>query len=150
MHARCANCSTIRLASARADPGASKRLVLEARIVARAGDHRALEAEALYQLALLAHHGAESEDAFALASEAVALATDDQLTPNEFSVTLAWSLHLLAVIHYQAEQLRVGARSRAAWRCRCIGRPITPATRRASCTRSPPCTSRWATTTVPS
>ena len=84
------------------DPVASRRLVLEARVFARAGAHRVLEAEALYQLALLAHHSGQSEDSFALASEAVALAGSDQLSPNEFSVTLAWSLHLLAVIHYQA------------------------------------------------
>ena len=31
-------------------------------------------------------------------------------------------------------------------RCRCTARPTTPATRRASCTPSPRCTSRWATT----
>ncbi len=84
------------------DPDASKRLVLDARVLARAGAHQALEAEALYQLALLAHHRAESEDAFALASEAVALTRTEELAPNERSVTLAWSLHLLAVIHYQA------------------------------------------------
>ena len=85
------------------DPDASKRLVLEARVVARAGEIiRRSKPKRCTSSRSLAHHRAESEDAFALASEAVALATDDQLTPNEFSVTLAWSLHLLAVIHYQA------------------------------------------------
>ena len=49
-----------------------------------------------------------------LASEAVALAGTDQLSPNEFSVTLAWSLHLLGRDPLPGEQLRRRARPRAA------------------------------------
>ncbi len=79
------------------DPGTARQLVLEARIRARAGGLRSLECEALYQLALLSHHADDNDEAFALASEAVTLAE-----PDELSVTLAWSLHLLGLIHYQA------------------------------------------------
>ncbi len=79
------------------DPDRARQLVLEARVAARAGAFRPLEGEALYQQALLAHHAADSDDAFALASEAVAIAE-----PNEVSVTLAWSLHLIGIIYYQA------------------------------------------------
>ena len=79
------------------DPATARSLVLEARLLARAQRNHAIESEALYQLALLAHRSGEVEDAFAFASEAVALAEPDGPT-----VTLAWSCHLLGVIHYQA------------------------------------------------
>ncbi len=79
------------------DPDHARRLVLDARVIARAEHQDALECEALYQLALFAHRSGDAEDAFSFASEAVALAT-----PAGYSVTLAWSHHLLAVVHYQA------------------------------------------------
>ncbi len=55
------------------------------------------EAEALYQLAAIAYQRGRTEYAFALASEAVELSE-----PNEISLTLAWSLHLIGVVDYQA------------------------------------------------
>ena len=79
------------------DPAAARQLVLEARVLARAACNRTMESEALYQLALFAHRAAETDVAFAYASEAAALAEHDGST-----VTLAWSHHLLGVIHYQA------------------------------------------------
>ncbi len=75
----------------------ARQLGLDARVMARAHDLRALEAEALYQLASIAHQRGRTEYAFALASEAVELAE-----PNEISLTLAWSLHLIGVVYYQA------------------------------------------------
>ena len=71
--------------------------MLDARVIARAAQHDVVESEALYQLALFAHRAGDAEDAFSFASEAVVLAT-----PAGYSVTLAWSHHLLAVVHYQA------------------------------------------------
>ncbi len=75
----------------------SRRLALDARVLARTHSQVALEAEALYHLASIAHQCGHSEYAFALATEAVELAG-----PNEVSLTLAWSLHLIGVVHYQA------------------------------------------------
>ena len=80
-----------------ADPMQSRQLALDARVLARGCSQPALEAEALYHLASIAHQRGRSEYAFALASEAVELAE-----PNEVSLTLAWSLHLMGVVHYQA------------------------------------------------
>lgn len=79
------------------DPERSRQLALEARVLARAHDLRSDEAEALYQLASIAHQRGRSEYAFALASEAIELAE-----VNEVSLTLAWSLHLIGVVSYQA------------------------------------------------
>jgi putative two-component system response regulator len=79
------------------DPDRARQLALDARVVARAHDLRDAEAEALYQLASIAHQRGRTEYAFALASEAVELAE-----PNEVSLTLAWSLHLIGVVYYQA------------------------------------------------
>jgi putative two-component system response regulator len=79
------------------DPARSGRLALEARVLARSLGQPALEAEALYHLASIAHQRGRAEYAFALATEAVELAE-----PNEVSLPLAWSLHLLGVVHYQA------------------------------------------------
>lgn len=79
------------------DPERARQLALDARVLSRAGDLRGSEAEALYQLASIAHQRGRSEYAFALASEAIELAK-----PNENSLTLAWSLHLIGVVHYQA------------------------------------------------
>jgi len=79
------------------DPVAARKIALEARVLARAGDMTRDEAEALYQLASIAHQHHRTDDAFALASEAVGLAST-----GEANLTLAWSLHLLGVVHYQA------------------------------------------------
>jgi putative two-component system response regulator len=80
-----------------ADPMQSRQLALDARVLARACSQPALEAEALYHLASIAHQRGRAEYAFSLAAEAVELAE-----PNEASLTLAWSLHLIGVVHYQA------------------------------------------------
>lgn len=79
------------------DPMAARKLALDARVFARAGGLGAEEAEALYQLASICHQHGQTDDAFAMASEAVALVVD-----TEPSLTLAWSLHLIGVVHYQA------------------------------------------------
>ena len=75
----------------------SRQLALDARVLARAHDLVDLEGAALYQLASIAHQHGRTEYAFALASEAVDLAE-----PTEVSLTLAWSLHLIGVVYYQA------------------------------------------------
>jgi len=80
-----------------ADPERARQLALDARVLARTGSRPALEAEALYHLASIAHQQGRSEYAFALATEAVELTQ-----ANEVSLTLAWSLHLIGVVHYQA------------------------------------------------
>lgn len=77
------------------EPGLSRSLALDARVIARANSLPTLEAEALYHLASIAHQRGRIEDAFALAVEAVELADTEGLT-------LAWSLHLIGVVHYQA------------------------------------------------
>ncbi len=85
-------------ASCRAvDADRARQLALDARVLSRAHDLRESEAEALYQLAAIAHQRGRTEYAFALASEAVELSE-----PNEVSLTLAWSLHLIGVVYYQA------------------------------------------------
>jgi putative two-component system response regulator len=86
------------VAACRADePARARKLALEARVHARAHDLVLDEAEALYQLASIAHQHHQADDAFALASEAVTLAET-----GEANLTLAWSLHLIGVVHYQA------------------------------------------------
>jgi len=86
------------VASQRAtDPVAARRLALDARTAARAQGMRAEEAEALYQLASICHQHGQTDDAFAFAAEAVDVA--DPMGPT---LTLAWSLHLLGVVHYQS------------------------------------------------
>jgi putative two-component system response regulator len=79
------------------DPVRARKLVLDARTLARASDLTDNEAEALYSLASIAHQRGHTDDAFALAAEAVEVASHD-----EPSLTLAWSHHLLGVVHYQA------------------------------------------------
>ncbi|MBV1892448.1 MAG: tetratricopeptide repeat protein [Ilumatobacteraceae bacterium] len=79
------------------DPELSRQLALDARVAARAGALRANESEALYQLASIAHQEGKTDEAFALASEAIELTE-----PHESSLTLAWSLHLIGVVQYQA------------------------------------------------
>lgn len=80
-----------------ADPDRARQLALDARVLARAGELPALEAEALYHLASIAHQKGRAEYAFALAAEAVELAE-----PDEISLTVAWSLHLMGVVYYQS------------------------------------------------
>lgn len=79
------------------DPMAARKLALDARVIARAAGLDAEEAEALYQLASICHQHGQTDDAFAMASEAVELVGD-----ADASLTLAWSLHLIGVVHYQA------------------------------------------------
>jgi putative two-component system response regulator len=85
------------------DPDLARQLALDARVLARAENLSADEGEALYQLASISHQAGQTDDAFALAAEAVELAE-----PNETSLTLAWSLHLIGVVYYQASNY-VGA-----------------------------------------
>ena len=80
-----------------ADPIRARTLALQARVRARAADLSLHEAEALYQLASIAHQQQQPDEAFALASEAVELAGS-----GDPGLTLAWSLHLIGVVHYQA------------------------------------------------
>ena len=80
-----------------ADPVRARKLVLDARTLARASELTDNEAEALYSLASIAHQRGHTDDAFALAAEAVEVASR-----HEPSLTLAWSHHLLGVVHYQA------------------------------------------------
>jgi putative two-component system response regulator len=79
------------------DPVRARKLVLDARTRARASKLTDNEAEALYSLASIAHQRGHTDDAFALAAEAVEVASHE--AP---SLTLAWSHHLLGVVHYQA------------------------------------------------
>ncbi|MGK0275502.1 MAG: putative two-component system response regulator [Ilumatobacter sp.] len=79
------------------DPVRARKLVLDARTIARASALTDDEAEALYSLASIAHQRGHTDDAFALAAEAVEVASG-----SEPSLTLAWSHHLLGVVHYQA------------------------------------------------
>jgi len=79
------------------DVDRTRQLFLDARVAARAAGLAHLEADALYQLASIAHRDGRTEYAFALASEAVELSE-----PHESTLTLAWSLHLIGVVYYQA------------------------------------------------
>ncbi|HYN32587.1 MAG TPA: tetratricopeptide repeat protein [Ilumatobacteraceae bacterium] len=79
------------------DADRARQLALDARVLSRAHHLRDMEAEALYQLAAIAHQQGRTEYSFALALEAVELSE-----PNEISLTLAWSLHLIGVVHFQA------------------------------------------------
>lgn len=79
------------------DPDSARQLALGARVIARAAGLELVEAEALYQLAVLAHQAGRTDEAFGLASEVV-----ESAAPHEHTLTLAWSLHLIAVISYQA------------------------------------------------
>lgn len=79
------------------EPDRSRGLALQARVIARSNLMVDAEAEALYQLASIAHHDGRTDDAFALASEAIQMSE-----PHDVSLTLAWALHLVGVVHYQA------------------------------------------------
>lgn len=88
------------------DATAARKLALDARIQARACGLVLDEAEALYQLASIAHQHHQADDSFALASEAVTLADT-----GEANLTHAWSLHLIGVVHYQASNFAAALES---------------------------------------
>jgi tetratricopeptide (TPR) repeat protein len=77
-----------------ADPGRSRRLVQDARRLARRDGDRHAEGESLYRLAALAHYDGEPGDAFALAVEA-----DEFGDAHGLPLVRAWSLHLIGLIH---------------------------------------------------
>lgn len=79
------------------DPAAARVLVQSARLVARESGNRALEAEALYRIASLAHYDGHPGDALALAAESLAFAEE-----NAIVLVQAWSLHLMAVVNSDA------------------------------------------------
>ena len=79
------------------DPVAARQHAVQARVVARAEGDKVGEAESLYRLASLAHFGGDPEDAFGLAMEASEVAS-----VCGASLTHAWAVHLLGIIHYQA------------------------------------------------
>ena len=76
------------------DPRESRRLVQEARILARRDGDTAAEGESLYRLAALAHYDGEPGDAFALAVEA-----DEFADVHDLPLVRAWCLHLIGMIH---------------------------------------------------
>lgn len=78
------------------DPDQARRLVLDARVIARAAGLARVEADAIYQLAALAHQAGRTDEAFGLAVEVV-----ESAGPDDCTLTLAWSLHLIAVVYYQ-------------------------------------------------
>jgi putative two-component system response regulator len=84
-------------ASRESDPGQARELALAARVQARACGDAASEAEAMYQLANIAHGTGNVADAYALAAEARDLAASTSALAVE-----AGAGHLLAVVHYQA------------------------------------------------
>jgi len=94
-HARTLLQEAIRCRTSDADR--ARQLVLDARVTARAAGLDRVEADAIYQLAALAHQAGRMDEAFDLAFEVVESAEQDDL-----SLTLAWSLHLISVVYYQA------------------------------------------------
>lgn len=97
------------------DPAAARVLVQSARLVARESANRALEAEALYRIASLAHYDGHPGDALALAAEALAFAEEHAIV-----LVQSWSLHLMAVVHSDAgnhsDALALGLRALALYR----------------------------------
>ena len=79
------------------DPAAARRRALEARVHARACGDRSGEAEAVFQLATIAHAVGDSHDAHALALEADHLAAT---VPEP--LVQARAAHLVAIVHYEA------------------------------------------------
>ena len=76
------------------EPERARRLVQQARAVARSAGDLAVEAEALYRLASLAHYDGQPGDAFALAVEA-----RDFATTHDIPLVIAWSLNLIGMVH---------------------------------------------------
>lgn len=79
------------------DPATARRLVQEARLLARRDGDHATEGESLYRLAALAHYDGEPGDAFALAVEA-----DEFADAHGLPLVRAWCLHLIGLIHTDA------------------------------------------------
>ena len=79
------------------DPSIARTCALSARLLARDAGDRALESEALYRLASIAHYDGHPGDALALAEETLVFAEE-----HSISLVQAWSLHLMAVIHSDA------------------------------------------------
>jgi putative two-component system response regulator len=79
------------------DADAAECLALDARVRARVEGSAVAEAEAVHQLASIKLSRGDTFEAFALASEAIALVVD--LEPHPVH---AWSLHLIGVVHYRA------------------------------------------------
>ncbi len=77
-----------------ADPSSARRLVQEARIVARRDGSLDDEGESLYRLAALAHYDGEPGDAYVLAVEA-----DEFADRHRLPLVSAWSLHLIGLVH---------------------------------------------------
>ena len=90
--------------------GSARQHALQARVTARAEGDRVGECEALYRLASIAHGSGDPEAAFGLAMESSEIAEQ-----TGSRLVLAWSLHLLAIVHYHAtnfsEALEHGLRS---------------------------------------
>jgi putative two-component system response regulator len=82
-------------------PDAARHLARAARVQARAESLDVEEAVGIHLLAVLAHADGKTDEAFALAAEAIAIA-DRHTGDPDVAPTLAWSLHLLGVIHFQA------------------------------------------------
>lgn len=76
------------------DPREARRLVQDARVLARRDGDDAAEGESLYRLAALAHYDGEPGDAFALAVEA-----DEFADAHDLPLVRAWCLHLIGMIH---------------------------------------------------
>lgn len=76
------------------DPGRARRLVQEARLLARRDGRLDDEGESLYRLAALAHYDGEPGDAYLLAVEA-----DEFADRHRLPLVSAWSLHLIGLIH---------------------------------------------------
>ena len=82
------------------EPERARKLVQQARALARADGDVALEAEALYRLASLAHYDGQPGDAFALAVEA-----RDFATTHDVALVIAWSLNLIGMVHMNSGNL---------------------------------------------
>lgn len=76
------------------DPTRARRLVQEARLLARRDGLLDDEGESLYRLAALAHYDGEPGDAYVLAVEA-----DEFADRHRLPLVSAWSLHLIGLVH---------------------------------------------------
>ncbi len=76
------------------DPSRARRLVQEARLLARRDGRLDDEGESLYRLAALAHYDGEPGDAYVLSVEA-----DEFADRHRLPLVSAWSLHLIGLVH---------------------------------------------------
>ncbi len=76
------------------EPSRARRLVQEARLLARRDGRLDEEGESLYRLAALSHYDGEPGDAYVLAMEA-----DEFADHHRLPLVSAWSLHLVGLIH---------------------------------------------------